>query len=187
MLHRPAVFALLVMALSAANVWAGDVKVFGAAERVDPAEVASILGRRPAAKAIKMRSLRLIDDATAAAGEAANEPAKESALALPVNFRFDSAEILADAKPQLDAIAAGIRLLPATQHVIIEGHTDARGTEQYNEALSIRRAHSVQRYLVAVHGIEPSRLRAVGFGERATLEGTDPFDAANRRVQFRGE
>ena len=78
-------------------------------------------------------------------------------------------------------------MLPADQKVVIEGHTDAVGSEQYNEELSQRRAQSVRRYLVATHGIEASRLQAVGLGEHDPLPGRDPLAGENRRVQFRGE
>jgi outer membrane protein OmpA-like peptidoglycan-associated protein len=104
-----------------------------------------------------------------------------------VQFAFDSAEIAPAAKGQLDAIAAGIRMLPTTQKVVIEGHTDALGTEHYNEGLSQRRAQSVRQYLVAVHGIDAARLQAVGLGESAPLPGRSPNAAENRRVQFHGE
>ena len=102
-------------------------------------------------------------------------------------FAFDSADILPSAKGQLDAIAAGIRMLPADQKVVIEGHTDAVGTEQYNEELSQRRAQSVRSYLVAMHGIDGSRLQAVGLGEHNPLPGRNPLAGENRRVQFRGQ
>src|SRR5207247_1270943 len=117
----------------------------------------------------------------------AEPAAKPSALALPIQFAFDSADILPAARPQLDALAAGIRLLPATQAVRIEGHTDAAGADRYNEQLSQKRAYSVKRYLVAMHGIAPERLHAVGLGEHAPLAGRDPYAAEQRRVQFSGE
>jgi len=104
-----------------------------------------------------------------------------------VQFSFDSAEILPGARAQLDALAQGIRLLPALKTVVIEGHTDAVGTDQYNDQLSQRRAYAVKRYLVAEHRIDPSRLRAVGMGKYEPLPGKDPVAAENRRVQFRGE
>jgi outer membrane protein OmpA-like peptidoglycan-associated protein len=78
-------------------------------------------------------------------------------------------------------------MLPANQKVVIEGHTDAVGTEPYNEELSQRRAQSVRRYLVATHGIEPTRLQAVGLGEHDPLPGRNPLAGENRRVQFRGQ
>jgi OmpA-OmpF porin, OOP family len=104
-----------------------------------------------------------------------------------VPFEFDSAEILPAARSQLDAIAAGIRMLPASQRVVIEGHTDAVGTELYNESLSQRRAQAVRRYLMTMHGIDATRLAAVGMGEIAPLPGRTPHAGENRRVQFRGE
>jgi len=186
------VAALMLSAAASLFAHAGEVKVFRNSESVDPTEVARILDH---SAPIKMRSLRLLDDApaasaavtAAAAAVAASEAARPSALALPVPFAFDSAEILPSARPQLDAIAAGIRMLPANQKVVIEGHTDAVGTEQYNDQLSQRRALSVQRYLVATHGIESARLQAVGLGQNDPLPGHNPLAGENRRVQFRGQ
>jgi outer membrane protein OmpA-like peptidoglycan-associated protein len=183
--------AALMLSAVALVAHADEVKVFRGSDAVDPSEVARILDRAP----IKMRSLRLLDDApssavagtSAAAAVVAREAAGPTALSLPVQFAFDSAEIAPAAKGQLDAIAAGIRMLPTTQKVVIEGHTDALGTEHYNEGLSQRRAQSVRQYLVAVHGIDAARLQAVGLGESAPLPGRDPNAAENRRVQFRGE
>jgi outer membrane protein OmpA-like peptidoglycan-associated protein len=179
----PTVAALLLSAAATLAAEAGDVKVFRSSEAVDPGEVARILDR---SAPIKMRSLRLLDDGPAAAVVAA-DAARPAALSLPVPFAFDSADILPQAKPQLDAIAAGIRLLPATQKVVIEGHTDALGSDQYNDELSQRRAQSVRRYLVATHGIEAARLQAVGLGEHNPLPGRSAQAGENRRVQFRGE
>jgi outer membrane protein OmpA-like peptidoglycan-associated protein len=104
-----------------------------------------------------------------------------------VQFAFDSAEILPETKPQLDSLAAGIRLLPPNQAVVIEGHTDSRGTDFYNEVLSRKRASTVRNYLVTVAGIEPTRLRTIGLGRGDPLPGRDPMAPENRRVQFHGE
>ena len=65
----------------------------------------------------------------------------------------------------------------------VEGHTDALGSEDYNLALSQRRAVAVASYLVERQGIEPSRLVVVGRGEEAPLT-ENAFDPRNRRVQF---
>lgn len=201
---RLPLLAPMILALAAGAALAQDVRQYRASDNVDPREVAAILGQGAApAPAPKMRSIRLLDDAAAsshepplqvaaappAVGAAAPAPARPrpSALSLPVQFGFDSAEILAAARPQLDALAEGIRMLPELQAVVIEGHTDAHGSDQYNAQLSQRRAQAVKRYLVAMHGIEPARLRAVGLGEQAPLRGLEPYAAENRRVQFRGE
>ena len=180
--------ALLLSACSIA-AQAGEVKVYRGYDTVDPGEVARILGP------VKMRTLRLLDDApsgavavsSATAAVAAIEASRPLALSLPVPFEFDSADIMASAKPQLDAIAAGIRMLPTAQKVVIEGHTDAVGTDLYNESLSQRRAQSVRRYLVTMHGIDAERLEAVGKGEVSPLPGRGPMAGENRRVQFRGQ
>lgn len=179
MLHRLIAAPALLLAL-AAWAQAGEVKVFGQRDAVDPTEVARILER---GKPIKMRSIKLLDDgANAAAAEAV-----PSALSLPIQFKFDSAEILPEAREQLDAIAAGIRLLPPEQTVLIEGHTDSIGSERYNEQLSQRRAHAVRRFLIAEHRIDAVRLRAVGLGPSAPLPDRETTAPENRRVQFRGE
>jgi outer membrane protein OmpA-like peptidoglycan-associated protein len=190
----------MILALAAGAALAQDVRQYRASDSVDPREVAAILGQG-AAPAVKMRSIRLLDDATTAATHepplqlaaapqgAAPAPARvrPAALSLPVQFGFDSVGILASARPQLDALAEGIRMLPELQAVVIEGHTDAHGSDHYNAQLSQRRALAVKRYLVATHGIESARLRAVGLGEQAHLRGLEPHAAENRRVQFRGE
>jgi len=186
MCRRPLIASLL-FALFAGAALAQEVKVYRAGELVDPKDVAAILEAKP----VKTRSIRLLDDApakqAAAAAPAPGEEGKPSSLALPVQFAFDSCDILPAAKSQLDALAEGIRLLPAGKSVLIEGHTDAAGSDDYNEKLSQRRAQAVKRYLVAQHGIEPQRLRAIGMGEYRTLDGRDPQAPENRRVQFRGE
>ncbi|WP_280150893.1 OmpA family protein [Piscinibacter sp. XHJ-5] len=179
--------ASLLLALAAGSALAQDVRLYGAGESVDPREVAGILDQ---SRPMKMRSIRLLDDTPSA--QTAQQPQdasriRSSALALPVQFAFDSAEIQPSARPQLDALAEGIRMLPTIQSIVIEGHTDAVGSEAYNEQLSQRRAQAVKRYLVASHGIDAARLRAVGLGEFAPLQGRDPNASENRRVQFRGE
>jgi outer membrane protein OmpA-like peptidoglycan-associated protein len=211
-MSRRLFLANLLLALVAGSAMAQDVRLYGAGEAVDPREVARILdqSRGPAAT-MKMRSIRLLDDSqggapattqVAAAPSTARDetpataerPAERTvervrarALALPVQFAFDSADILRSARSQLDALAEGIRILPAIQSVVIEGHTDAVGSDFYNDQLSQRRAYAVKRYLVATHGIDPARLRAVGLGKFQPLPGRDPHAPENRRVQFRGE
>ena len=178
--------AALTLAMSAGHAVAQEVKLYRSTESVDPREVAQILDQSKA-RPMKMRSIRVLDDSPSAQVAQAGAKAGPSALALPVQFAFDSAEIQPGARQQLDALAEGIRLLPEAQAVVIEGHTDATGTDRYNEQLSLRRAYSVKHYLVSAHGLDPARLRPVGLGSFATLPGRDPYAPENRRVQFRGE
>jgi outer membrane protein OmpA-like peptidoglycan-associated protein len=173
---------------------------FREGQRVDPQEVKQILENgRPE---IATRSIRLLaDDAAAGGGSSstvvaaasvatvaatAAAQAGPSALSLPVQFEFDSAKISPAARTQLDALAEGIKLLAPGRSVTIEGHTDARGSDFYNDVLSMRRAAAVKAYLVAAHGIDPQRLTATGYGKQQPIAGTDPAAPENRRVQFRG-
>lgn len=171
-------------------------------DRVDPSDVARILGAQPSqqlaqpmqTRSIRMRSIRLLDGPEAASTSAQTTaqvaadaaPPAPSSMSLPIRFGFDSAQIEAEARPQLDALAAGIKLLPPNQPVSIEGHTDAVGSPEYNRTLSMRRALAVRQYLAQTHGIDPRRLHAVGLGETQPIEADDPYAARNRRVQFHG-
>jgi OmpA-OmpF porin, OOP family len=178
-MRHPLSTLCLLLGLAAGSAFAADdVKLYRSGETVNPDDVAAVLGGAP----IKYRSIRLLDES----GGAAPVPTPK-ALALPVQFSFDSSQIAPTARAQLDALAEGIRLLPKDKPVAIEGHTDALGSEEYNARLSMRRAQSVKRYLVAQHNIDPARLRAIGMGKYETLPGRDPLAAENRRVQFRGE
>jgi outer membrane protein OmpA-like peptidoglycan-associated protein len=197
---RYPLLASLLLSFIATTASAQDVRQYRAGDAVDPREVAAILGQLPvAAPAMKMRSIRLLDDGQqpqqlaasslpdSVASEIARPAPRAASLSLPVQFGFDSADILPTARQQLDALAEGIRLLPEAKTVLVQGHTDAAGSDQYNEQLSQRRAQAVKRYLVVAQGIDPSRLRAVGMGEYQPLHGSDAYAAENRRVQFRGE
>lgn len=192
-MNRP----LSALALSLA-CWASPLSVALAADHVvyyregqavDPVQVAAVLGH-------KTRSIHLLADGAgpaSAAGAAPGRPAVNAdaeptpdALALPVQFAFDSAAIQPAARAQLDALAEGIRLLDARQAVVIEGHTDGRGTAAYNLGLSRRRAEAVKQYLVDEHGLDARRLHTVGYGPTRPLSDTDVDAPRNRRVQFRG-
>lgn len=182
----------LLIAIAAAFVAcqakAEKVVVYQEGQLVNPQEVADVLG--------KTRSIHLLDDTKAtpqasaaiAAGApaAAEQGVPAAALSLPVRFAFGSADILPEARSQLDALAKGIKLLRADRAVLVEGHTDAVGDDAYNLGLSKARARAVRDYLVQHHGIEASRLKTVGYGEGRPVEGADPRAAVNRRVQFRG-
>ena len=68
---------------------------------------------------------------------------------------------------------------------LLKGHTDASGSEFYNQVLSERRANSVKKYLTDNFNIATNRLFVTGMGETQPLSGVAPNAAVNRRVQFR--
>lgn len=196
--HRFAVITLgALLAAFAALTSAQEIHQYRATDLVNPEDIARILGgadeitptRMP-----KMRSLRLLGPAAPSTNAAAAiegssieyASSRPQAFALPVQFAFDSATILAPARPQLDALATGIKMLPPDRLVMIEGHTDAVGSDAYNLQLSARRASAVKTYLVRVHGINSDRLATEGFGKFRPINPDDSRAPENRRVQFRG-
>jgi OOP family OmpA-OmpF porin len=106
----------------------------------------------------------------------------QMAFGFRINFRFDSAVIPADAYEYLDTVGT-VLLSEPNVSIVVEGHTDAKGSDAYNIKLSERRAKAVESYLVQKHQIAVSRIHAVGKGEAEPLT-TNPFDQTNRRVQF---
>jgi len=102
-----------------------------------------------------------------------------------VQFGFDSAEIDPASFSLLNQVALTLKANPQLRRIRIEGHTDERGSEAYNEQLSQARAESVLEYL-AGRGVSRARLEAKGYGEsRPRVEGTgEAVWAENRRVEF---
>ncbi len=107
------------------------------------------------------------------------------AVALDVQFSFDSANLTTNARQVLDALGEALTTEKTADFSFrIEGHTDAAGSEIYNLALSERRASAVKHYLSANYGVPFSRLQTVGKGETELYDPADPEGGANRRVQI---
>ena len=107
-----------------------------------------------------------------------------------VLFDFDKADLRKDALPVLDAIAAGAG--PLGKPIRVEGHTDAKGSDAYNQALSERRAGAVEAALKARLGSAAVTLTAQGFGARRPVAANTKPDGSddeagrqrNRRVEI---
>ena len=110
-------------------------------------------------------------------------------LAADVLFDFDKAELRTEAAPSLEKVGAVLHAYPKAA-VVIEGHTDGKGNDQYNQKLSERRADSVRRWL-AEHGIAAA-MTVRGWGKTRPVapntkpNGTDDPDGRqkNRRVEI---
>jgi peptidoglycan-associated lipoprotein len=102
----------------------------------------------------------------------------------PVYFDFDSALIRASEQGKLAEVASFLAGNPAAS-LEVEGHTDERGTEEYNLALGERRALAVREALVA-GGVNPERLFTISFGKsRPAVDGSNEAAwARNRRAEF---
>ena len=104
---------------------------------------------------------------------------------IQIFFAFDSADILPDARPSLDELGKALsdpKLQGAT--FLIAGHTDAKGSDDYNLALSQRRAEAVKLFLVKTYHVDDGRLSAIGFGKEQLKNKDNPFADENRRVQI---
>jgi OmpA-OmpF porin, OOP family len=105
-------------------------------------------------------------------------------------FGFDSVK-LSLSQPKLDEIAAALKTDGGPTQIVIVGHTDRLGSDEYNQKLSERRAEAVKSY-IANKGVDPSRLQVVGKGEsEPVVQCTETKKAAlieclkpNRRVEI---
>lgn len=113
--------------------------------------------------------------------------AKENKIKIneAVHFATDQDIILPESFSILEEVAQVMRAHPEWEELLVEGHCDSRASDAYNLDLSQRRASSVQKFLLA-RGIEPSRLRAQGFGRSRPISDnrTEEGMALNRRVEF---
>jgi outer membrane protein OmpA-like peptidoglycan-associated protein len=101
-----------------------------------------------------------------------------------VSFDSNKADIKSTFYSPLNKIAEIMMRYPQSQ-IIVAGHTDSVGSEQYNQDLSLRRARSVVNYLVD-HGVAVSRMSAEGRGEMEpiAMNDTEAGRAQNRRVEI---
>lgn len=196
------------LTLLTAAASAADVRYFNEGQIPDPADVASLLAAprvlSGGANGGKTRAVRMMDAAAApqrtesvpsaqlrelsldAPARVAKVPSV-GAIALALRFSFDSTQVHAMNRAQLDAVAEGIKQLPETAIVTIAGHTDAFGSPAYNFDLSLKRAFAVRAYLAQVHGIPAKRLVAMGKGKSVPLNRANPYAPENRRVQIHAE
>jgi outer membrane protein OmpA-like peptidoglycan-associated protein len=101
-----------------------------------------------------------------------------------IHFEFNKSKIRPVSYPILNTVAQVLRDHPDIR-LEIQGHTDSRGPEDYNQKLSRERATAVRQYLLE-QGIDGSRMEAKGYGESRPVESnrTAAGRAANRRVEF---
>jgi outer membrane protein OmpA-like peptidoglycan-associated protein len=138
---------------------------------------------------VKNRSISFRKKTNESAAKKAPKQASNSsdnAFGLPIEFAYNSSQISDSSIPFLTEIGKMLSSPDfSTRNLVIEGHTDAVGSDDYNRYLSKTRAESIKNYLIENYQIQSSRLVIKGLGESEPLQGTDPSDGVNRRVQFR--
>ncbi len=136
-----------------------------------------------------IREERVQTDVPASKSDGAGEPqmaaasSDDSGELIDVFFEFDQAVLKEESKANLQKNAK--RLMGGKVKVRIEGHADARGTEEYNLALGERRAQAVKRFLTAL-GVEKSRITTISYGEERPFcnEANENCYRQNRRAHF---
>ncbi len=118
-------------------------------------------------------------------------PKPAPAIVLPgmadLFFDFDKSELRTDGREQLQTNSKWLQA-NTSKKLIIEGHCDERGTNEYNLALGERRANSAREYLIKL-GIEPARINTVSYGEERPFAAghNEKAWAQNRRDHFVAE
>jgi peptidoglycan-associated lipoprotein len=109
---------------------------------------------------------------------------RRATLAERIHFSLDRSNLSPEARTTLAAKAEIMRSSPNVA-LRISGHADERGSDEYNLALSKRRAAEARRFLMQ-QGVDSTRLETMGYGEEQPLDrsDTEPAWAMNRRAEF---
>lgn len=105
-------------------------------------------------------------------------------LSLLIQFDFDSARVRPESREALTNLSQALLSAELREsRFLVEGHTDAKGSAEYNQRLSTLRALAVRDYLKA-QGVDEARLQAAGRGASELANSTEPYAAQNRRVRI---
>jgi outer membrane protein OmpA-like peptidoglycan-associated protein len=150
-----------------------------ATPQIDPSAKASEASFLATVRNRKSRSLSL-GEREQIAEIAATKPK----IDLEIQFDYNSADISKASMPAVQELGKALSnpsLKGST--FVVAGHTDAIGSEPFNQDLSERRADTIKRYLVDKYGLAGSDLVTVGYGKTKLKNPDNPTDAVNRRVQ----
>ncbi len=120
------------------------------------------------------------------AGDLSNFNQDRATLAVNVvHFDYDSSVVKSSEKGNVEAVAAYMKSAPANVALLIEGHCDERGTEEYNRSLGERRALALREALVA-DGVDSQKVTTRSFGKDRPVDtsNTEAGMAKNRRGEF---
>ncbi len=165
-----AIMTLLIVCGLAATAWSGDDAVNFGNRKITEDDIMGVFAD-PAAP----RSRAIIPV----------KAEKPRALSMEINFELNSSQLTPKSCEILDVMGRAINndRLKAAQF-IIEGHTDASGSESLNRSLSKNRAQAVKNYLIHKANISSDRLKTIGKGESELLFSNRPYAPENRRVKF---
>lgn len=115
----------------------------------------------------------------------AMQKANTKALSMQILFAYNSADLTQAAQDQLKPVGEALAS-EKLQNLgfVVEGHTDAIGSNDYNKNLSEERAASVKQFLVDMYHINPSRIQIIGKGKNNLFDPRNPASEVNRRVRI---
>jgi peptidoglycan-associated lipoprotein len=110
---------------------------------------------------------------------------EDKAVLKPIYFEYNKSNIRPEYQPVLENISKWLVGKDGSQ-LLVEGHCDERGTDEYNLALGERRALAVRRYLIAL-GVSSDRVHTISYGEeKPAVSGSDEAAwSKNRRAEFK--
>jgi outer membrane protein OmpA-like peptidoglycan-associated protein len=112
-------------------------------------------------------------------------PEAHQSVNLNIPFEHNSSALQPQATAQLQQLQSALTSSSLGKDLfMVAGHTDAKGSAQYNKQLSLKRAEAVKHFLVT-KGVDASRLDTVGYGSDHLLAPDRPEDPSNRRVEIR--
>ena len=189
--------------LALAAVLAAPAGFAGAAEQpsaeriikaLKPTGLTRGLSAAPAETALSAEDARFIDSlrkrtsrslTTTEREQIVSVAQKKPSIDLEINFDYNSATIGAKALPQVTALGQALSSGDLKGRTfVVAGHTDAKGGDSYNQALSEQRADAVKRFLSKKYAIDAGNLVTVGHGKAQLKNPADPFSGDNRRVQI---
>ena len=183
--------AVLISSISLLSIFQ---LVFAESNVVNRNEIIEALSEPPS-RGIKIAPKKVKEEKIQEAAEQAmaEETAEDTELAaehglvvLDIKFEFNSSVLSPSAIDQLDELGAALSSTQLNTGVFeVSGHTDSKGSAAYNKSLSLKRAQSVENYLISNFNLPKSRLHSLGYGEEKPIFVTDPTNGANRRVEIR--
>lgn len=175
---------ILIVLLLMIFVAAGCAKKYVAPPQ-EPAAQKETIKKEPVETVKKETVKETVEPKEAKLQEGAVSAKTEEPSALKdVLFDYDKYSIRDDARPVLDNVASFLKK-NGSINILIEGHCDERGTNEYNLALGEKRAKAAKDYLISL-GVMPARLSIITYGEEKPLctEHNEPCWQKNRRAHF---
>jgi outer membrane protein OmpA-like peptidoglycan-associated protein len=170
--------AIVSMVIVAAYLWAPPVSA-GPANDEEQKPVVSNEQIQQALQAPVTRSFTPRGLARRQAGDSGQS------VNLNIPFEHNSSALMPQAAAQLKELELALNSASlGKDRFVVAGHTDAKGSAQYNKQLSLKRAQAVKQFLVA-KGMDAGRMTTVGYGSEKLLAPDRPEDPSNRRVEIR--